>query len=56
MSKCTFCSTQIERGTGKLFVENTGKLQWFCSSKCEKNLRKLGRDPRKFKWAREKLK
>ncbi len=53
MPKCSFCSGQIEQGTGKIFIENTGKTHWFCSSKCEKNTRKLGRDPRDFKWAKQ---
>jgi len=51
MVLCTFCKKEIEKGTGKMFVENTGKISWFCSSKCDKNTRKLGRDPRDFKWA-----
>ena len=54
MSKCSFCSVQIESGTGKMYVENTGKIFWFCSTKCQKNLKKLGRDPRNFKWTKQK--
>jgi large subunit ribosomal protein L24e len=54
MSKCSFCGKNIEKGSGKMFVENNGKIYHFCSSKCEKNLLKLRRDPRDFKWAREK--
>jgi large subunit ribosomal protein L24e len=42
----------MEKGTGKLVIEKNGKMFWFCSSKCEKNMMKLGRDPRKFKWAK----
>jgi len=49
--KCSFCSSVIEKGTGKIVVEKNGKVFSFCSTKCEKNLLKLGRDPRKFKWA-----
>ena len=33
-----------------MFVKLDGKILWFCSSKCEKNMLKLKRDPRKFKW------
>ncbi|MBI2076230.1 MAG: 50S ribosomal protein L24e [Candidatus Aenigmarchaeota archaeon] len=51
MAKCSFCSSSIEAGTGKTIIQKTGKISYFCSKKCEKNLFKLGRDPRKFKWA-----
>ena len=51
MAKCSFCSATIEEGTGKMIVEKTGRIFYFDSSKCERALRKLGRDPRKFKWA-----
>ena len=54
MAKCSFCSTVIEKGTGKMFVHAQGKIYYFCSTKCEKNLLKLERDPRNFKWAQEK--
>jgi len=49
--KCSFCSATIEKGTGKIVIEKNGKTHSFCSSKCEKNMIKLRRDPRKFKWA-----
>lgn len=51
MPECFFCSKAIEKGCGKMCVTDTGVTKWFCSSKCEKNSIKLGRDPRKFKWA-----
>jgi large subunit ribosomal protein L24e len=51
MVKCTFCNTEIEKGTGKIFVYTSGKLANFCSMKCEKNLIKLGRKPRNITWA-----
>ena len=54
MSKCSFCSSVMEKGTGKMVVQKTGKISWFCSKKCEKNLLKLKRDPRDFKWAQPK--
>ena len=53
--KCSFCSTNIEKGTGKIFIHSTGKISYYCSRKCEKNQLKLGRDPRNFKWASEKV-
>jgi len=51
MAKCSFCSKNIESGTGKMIIQSTGKINWFCSRRCEKNAVKLGRDARKFKWA-----
>ena len=41
---------EIERGTGKMFVMKSGKILNFCSTKCEKNLLKLGRKPRTTAW------
>ncbi len=54
--KCSFCGNEIEKGTGKMFVKNDGKLFYFCSSKCEKNLFKLNRTPRNMKWTEEAAK
>lgn len=34
---CTFCGSEIEPGTGIMFVKNDGEILRFCSSKCEKN-------------------
>lgn len=48
--KCTFCDSQIERGTGKILVKNDGKILNFCSKKCEKNMIALKRVPRRIKW------
>ncbi len=44
--KCSFCGEQIEPGTGKMFVTRAGKVYYFCSSKCEKSMVKLGRKPK----------
>ncbi len=55
MAKCSFCNSAIEAGTGKVVIEKNGSMLWFCSSKCEKNMVKLGRDSRDVKWvSREK--
>ena len=51
--KCDFCGTDIEKGTGTLYVRTSGKVNNFCSMKCEKNLLKLGRKPREHKWTEE---
>lgn len=49
---CSFCGYEIEPGTGKIFVRRDGKVLYFCSGKCEKNMLKLNRKPRKFKWTK----
>lgn len=51
--KCTFCGTNIEKGTGKTLARNSGKLVFLCSSKCEKNMFKLERKPRYVEWTEE---
>ncbi|MBI4447536.1 50S ribosomal protein L24e [Candidatus Woesearchaeota archaeon] len=50
MAKCSFCSIEIEKGTGKIIVDKAGKIFNLCSKKCEKNMFKLGRKAAKFKW------
>lgn len=50
MVNCSFCGSEIKKGTGKMFVRDNGTILRFCKSKCEKNMLKLGRDARKFKW------
>jgi large subunit ribosomal protein L24e len=48
---CSFCSGQIEPGTGKMFVRKDGSIFYFCSSKCQNNYR-LGRVPRRVVWTK----
>ncbi|MCW3136306.1 MAG: 50S ribosomal protein L24e [Canidatus Methanoxibalbensis ujae] len=48
--KCSFCNSDITPGTGKMYVKRDGTVLFFCSSKCEKNMLKLGRKSRKLKW------
>ena len=50
--KCAFCGKEVRLGSGILFVRNDGSTRSYCSSKCKFNELKLGRDPRKLKWAR----
>ena len=50
--RCSFCGKEIRLGFGVLFVKNDGSTRPYCSMKCKTNDMKLGRDPRKFKWAR----
>ena len=56
MVKCTFCGDLIERGTGKMYVKTDGKIFYFCSNKCEKNLLKLKRKPITTKWSKRFMK
>ena len=48
--ECSFCGEQIEPGTETMYVTKRGKISYFCSSKCEKNMLQLKRKPRKVKW------
>jgi large subunit ribosomal protein L24e len=54
MPLCSFCGTKILENEGLMYVQNDGKIRWYCSSKCEKNV-KLGRIPRKTTWVRKKM-
>ncbi len=53
MAKCSFCSQNIETGTGIMLVRNDGKILRFDSHKCERNMTKLRRDPRAVGWVRK---
>jgi len=46
---CNFCGSQLEPGTGKMYVKKDGSVLYFCSSKCQNN-HKLGRVPRRIEW------
>jgi len=48
--KCTFCGTEIARGTGKMYVQNDGKILYLCSKKCEKHIFKLKHAARSTRW------
>ena len=37
-----------------MFVKDDGKIFYFCSSKCEKNMFKLGREPKHVDWVVKK--
>jgi large subunit ribosomal protein L24e len=49
LAKCVFCGSDLEPGTGLMYVLNNGTIMWFCSRKCFKNYN-MKRDPRKLKW------
>jgi large subunit ribosomal protein L24e len=48
----SFCGTEIEPGTGKLFVKKDGTVLFFCKMKCQKNMLKLSRIPRRVRWTK----
>ena len=39
-----------------MYVKTDGKIFYFCSNKCEKNLIKLGRKPIATRWSKHYLK
>jgi large subunit ribosomal protein L24e len=49
---CTFCGSEIEPGTGRMYIKKDGTVSNFCTSKCFKNLIQLGRIPRRTTWTR----
>lgn len=51
MANCSFCNKALEKGTSKMFVYASGKILYFCSTKCEKNMLGLKRKSRALKWA-----
>jgi ribosomal protein L24E len=32
--KCTYCQTEIKKGTGTMYVHKIGTLNYFCSNRC----------------------
>lgn len=47
---CSFCGTDIEPGSGSVFVKNDGSLLYLCSSKCRRSQLILKRRARRLKW------
>ena len=52
MARCSFCGETLKPATGKMYVKKDGKILFFCSNKCEKNMLKLGRKARTLKWTK----
>ena len=50
---CNFCGTQIEPGTGILYVRKDGNTLNFCTRKCQVNMVQMKRVPRRVKWTNE---
>ncbi len=51
--RCAFCGREVHLGSGVMVAKNDGSTKSYCSMKCKVNELKLGRDPRKLKWARQ---
>ena len=51
--KCSFSGKEIPAGTGIMYVKNDGKILYFASRKCEKNMLQLGRKARNTTWTEE---
>jgi large subunit ribosomal protein L24e len=50
--QCSFCASEIEPGTGTMYVKRDGTVFHFCSSSCRKQQLHLGRVGHRFKWTR----
>ena len=50
MGKCIFCGKEVPDYKGVYLMKNDGSVNYFCSSKCRKNMLKLKRDRRKTRW------
>ena len=50
--RCSFCGNEIEPGTGKIYAKKDGTVLYFCKNKCQKNMIKLGRAPRRVRWSK----
>ena len=48
--KCSFAENKSRGGLEKMLAYISGKIDYFCSTKCEKNLLKLGRRPVDARW------
>jgi ribosomal protein L24E len=35
--RCSYCSIDIPKGTGTMYVHKTGILNYFCSNRCYRN-------------------
>ena len=35
--KCSYCSKEVSKGTGTMYVFKTGDINYFCSMRCYKN-------------------
>lgn len=52
---CNYCNSKIRPGTGKMYVTSSGKIYFFCSSKCEKYFL-MKRSLKAHKWQKDENK
>jgi large subunit ribosomal protein L24e len=50
MTKCVFCGKDEKEFKGVHYLKNDGSVNYFCTTKCQKNALKLKRDKRKIRW------
>jgi large subunit ribosomal protein L24e len=50
MMNCSFCDSELETGSGMMYVKKDGTVFYYCSSKCKKNSVSLKREGRRQKW------
>ena len=50
MATCSFCGCTLSKGSGTMYVKKDGRILYFCSLKCEKNMIQLNRKPRQTAW------
>jgi large subunit ribosomal protein L24e len=34
--KCSYCTSEIEKGTGLIYVKRNGAIRYYCSDRCYK--------------------
>ncbi len=44
--KCSYCLSEVRKGTGIMFVSKIGNISYYCSSRCYKNGAVMRRKPR----------
>lgn len=52
MVNCSFCSFEVQKGSGLMYAKKDGTTYNFCSSKCRKNQLDLRREGRRMKWTK----
>jgi ribosomal protein L24E len=43
--KCSYCTTEIEKGTGLMYVKRAGAVRYYCSHRCYRLNEIQGRRP-----------
>lgn len=45
--KCSHCTSEIEKGTGLIYVKRNGAIRYYCSDRCYKYNEMYGKKPNK---------